>query len=231
VGFSLGAVVGTLASQVDTRFRAAALVVGAARLARIVATSGMLVKLQRHLRSRGITRDDLERELRAVDAVSYVGVNPDCRIYMVNALHDWAIPEEAVRETHAAFGQPLVQWLNAGHFTTFALPGPLSREIIRFLRSALAPTPGEFSPQGLYAVNLKVGFLNAAHQGGKAAVLAEAYTISAGSRLVVDLGALNDNLWAGISARAAENLSVGVGTPVLTSEWDPQFYWMLHVTY
>lgn len=231
VGLSLGAVVGTLASQVETRFRAAALVVGAARLARIVANSGMLLKLQRQLRSTGITTDDLERELRAVDAVNYVGVNPDCRIYMINALHDWAIPEQAARETHAAFGQAVVQWLNAGHFTIFASPGPLSGEIIRFLRSALGPTPRDSSPHRLYAVNLKLGFLNAAHRGGKVALLAEAYTISTRARLAVDFGALNDSLWAGVSARPAENLSVGVGTPVLTGEWDPQLYWMAHVTF
>lgn len=231
VGFSLGAIITTLAAQVEPRLRAAVPVLGAADPAGIVEHSVLTYRIRTRQQQAGVSSDQLRQELAAVDATNYAGHNPNVHIYMINAAHDSVIPGALVRATHQALGEPALQWLNAGHYTTFANRGAVFDEVLRFLQAAFGPNPDQFRPHTVGAINLKVGVLYGAREGLAPAALWELAPLDRHQKLALDFGWVGDNAWAGLSGRVLEHFSVGVGTPLFQGGLQGQVYGMAHVTF
>ncbi len=153
-GFSIGAIVGSLAMGVDTRFAAGVFVMGGGNLHEIFAACPGVGPVRRPVLKRfGWTRATFQHKLAApldpVNPVRFAGRLDPRRVLIVDAKQDRCIPEGARSDLWNALGRPERISILAGHKFSFLSMTVLdlnstTREIARFLdRRLAAPPPAE----------------------------------------------------------------------------------------
>jgi dienelactone hydrolase len=150
IGFSMSAIVGSIALANEPRFAAGILVVGGADLHEVLATCNGRI---RRTRERLLERFDwsvedfkeaLKAPLESINPVRFAGrVDPD-RVLLIEAAEDSCIPEPARERFWHALGRPERVSYQYDHRATFLamtfLGGyDLQRQIHRFLDRTIAP--------------------------------------------------------------------------------------------
>ena len=113
MGISLGALVGSYVMSVDSRPRAAVLVLGGADLPGLVEKSEMTSDF---VRAAGIKKEDLREAWKGLEAWDYRDSNAGKRVLLINARGDRVIPEENARKLHEAFPGSRQIWIPFGHY-------------------------------------------------------------------------------------------------------------------
>jgi hypothetical protein len=124
VGFSHGAIVGSLVTAVDPRIKAAALVLGGGNLAGIIRDSHQesLARIREGLMAdEGLTLeafyDTAGATLEDVDPLTYAPLVSPRTVLMINARFDRVIRRPYVESLWRELGRPELIWLPAGHYT------------------------------------------------------------------------------------------------------------------
>jgi hypothetical protein len=124
VGFSHGAIVGSLVTAVDSRIKASALVLGGGDLAGIIRDSRerSLARIREGLMADdGLTLDGFyntaSATLEDVDPLTYAPLVSPRTVLMINARFDWVIRRSYTEALWRALGRPELVWLPAGHYT------------------------------------------------------------------------------------------------------------------
>ncbi|MBC7288721.1 MAG: prolyl oligopeptidase family serine peptidase, partial [Armatimonadetes bacterium] len=131
-GFSLGATVGALTYVVDTRLTAAALVGGGGSPADMIWYSQITEHVREDLEKQGVGRAALAVIMNPVDPCAYATPERGHRVLLINARHDLVVPARCTDALIRALGKPKVIWLNSGHFSMFAHPDKLNREMLNW---------------------------------------------------------------------------------------------------
>ncbi len=124
VGFSHGAIVGSLVTAVEPRIKAAALVLGGGDLAGIIRDSGerSLARIREglmadHDLTTGGFYDAASAALEDVDPLTYAPLISPRTILMINARFDRVIRRPYAEALWRGLGRPELVWLPAGHYT------------------------------------------------------------------------------------------------------------------
>ncbi len=131
MGISLGGITSALAGTAEPRFKKMFLMLAGGDLGQIGWESDGLPELaearQRWL-AQGKTKEELLEVLRPFDPVQYGQNVRDRKILMLNASHDEVVPPACTVSLWKAFGEPEIQWVDAGHYTAMRfIPGALQR--------------------------------------------------------------------------------------------------------
>lgn len=140
-GMSLGAVMSVLLAEVDSRVKAAVLIVGGGNFPEIFAYSKQgIVKGYREARMKaeGIrTTNELKEKMRETfifDPLFFAARVPTRNIYQVIGLDDTAVPTKNQLELWKALGEPQSRQYDANHFPTILKNAPHHQPIMEFLR-------------------------------------------------------------------------------------------------
>ncbi|MFZ5876803.1 MAG: alpha/beta hydrolase family protein [Nitrospirota bacterium] len=124
VGFSHGAIVGSLVAAVDHRIKAAALVLAGGDLAGIIRDSGeqSLARIREGLMAdHDLTAaefyDAASAALEDVDPLTYAPLVSPRAILMINARFDRVIRRPYAEALWRGLGRPELVWIPAGHYT------------------------------------------------------------------------------------------------------------------
>jgi len=152
MGVSLGGIISGLAMEMDTRVKAAGLVVSAGHLADILKTSGYrTVGAYRNglVKQAGLKRSELydysKSFLHPYDPVTYADRLDPARIIMVNAAMDDIIRREVVMKTWESFGRPQLHFGAGGHYTTIGFPDRANKKIFRHFVNILKLNPDDIA--------------------------------------------------------------------------------------
>jgi dienelactone hydrolase len=226
VGISLGAILGLSASQHESRFVAAASILGAGDLPTLYAEGFLTAPRYQSMKRRGISKQSIRNWLGDLDPLYAAGKNPDCRIYMIAARRDPIIPSKCVKKTWEAFGRPPISWLpNSGHHSAFLAMSSMFSASAEFLAVQFGLAKGPFSPPTFRTPHLRIGVNYSPTEGtASPTVVLGLYPIDANAILVLDLGAWLEGMFAGISARVHDRAVIGAGYPITGSLDDPFLY-------
>lgn len=133
VGFSHGAILGSLVIAVDPRVKGAVLILGGGDLSGIISTTAEpSFKRVREgvMADEALTAqefyDTAEAALEDVDPLTYAPLVAPWRVLMINARFDRVIRRPYVEALWRAYGRPELIWLPTGHYTA-ALFSPYAR--------------------------------------------------------------------------------------------------------
>lgn len=139
-GMSLGGVMSAMLAEVDSRIKAAVIIVGGGNFPEILANSVQgIVKGYREARMREEnirTKDELISRLRETvmfDPLYFASRVPTRNIYQVIGLEDTAVPTKNQLELWKAFGEPQNAKYDANHFPTILRNAPHHKPIMDFL--------------------------------------------------------------------------------------------------
>ncbi|MBI3610228.1 MAG: dienelactone hydrolase family protein [Nitrospirae bacterium] len=124
VGISMGAVIGSVVTGVDSRIRAGVFILGGGDLAGILFSSKepSIVSIRKRIEEEeDLTRKDLlaetARRLRNVDPLTYAARLDPGRILMINAYFDQVIKRRYGKALWEAAGEPPMVMLPTGHYS------------------------------------------------------------------------------------------------------------------
>lgn len=136
-GISLGAIAGSVAAGVDTRFGSAVYLLGGGDPAGILWHSrDPLVRYYREVIQRSVTFENLIKRWEAIDPLRYA--KPGRNILMINAKYDTAVLPEYTEKLWLALGKPPIKWLKATHATTAFYSFYIQREVAGHFQKTLA---------------------------------------------------------------------------------------------
>lgn len=143
-GISLGAVVGSLIYAVEPRITAAALLLGGVDIAHLIWHSSVTIETRNGFRRQGYTEDRLREALASVEPMNYANSEKGSRLLVVGAKYDEVVPTEDTRKLIDAFGQPIVLWLDSGHYGGAIVERRLYRNVAEFFLAKFFNT--EYNP-------------------------------------------------------------------------------------
>lgn len=131
MGISLGGITSALAGTAEPRFGKMFLMLAGGDLGQIGWESDGLPELaearERWLAA-GKTKEELLAVLRPYDPVQYGANVRGRKILMLNASHDEVVPPACSVALWKAFGEPEIEWVDAGHYTAMRfIPGALAK--------------------------------------------------------------------------------------------------------
>lgn len=143
VGGSMGAIIGALFAGVESRVKAAVLIVGGGNMSLMVMESEhpAIPPIREHLRESGITYEEIQKALDPVDPLNFVDKIAPRPLLMHNGKHDTIVPAEAGRQLYEKARQPKkIYWYDAGHDVPLQL---VALRTLRWLDENLTgrPTP------------------------------------------------------------------------------------------
>lgn len=141
-GISLGAVIGSLTSGVDTSFRKVALVLAGGNIAEVAIKQLGPEKVDAKLKAAGMTIDAIKLAMIPVEPLTFAHRVNARNILMLNATNDEIIPKDATRALWKALGKPRVKWYRGGHYSVSIYVADVIKEVCLHLQSPVLP-PGE----------------------------------------------------------------------------------------
>ncbi len=118
VGISLGGICGSIAAGVDPRFRRNVFAIAGGDLPSILTNESRETrKVRETLKERGVGRDDLVRELRAIEPLRFAHRIDRAGTLMLNARRDEVIPKACTEKLWEAARRPEIVWYESGHVT------------------------------------------------------------------------------------------------------------------
>lgn len=147
LGMSLGGILGSLATEADSRIKATAMLVSSGSLAHIMETSqyGRVIRFRKGMIKRYgfATRQELidfaGPKMGPVDPITYADRIDPARVLMINGYQDNIIKISAARQTWEAFGRPTWRTLPVGHYSAFALISLAKKWTLAHFESILGP--------------------------------------------------------------------------------------------
>jgi len=145
LGISMGAIVAVLASEVEPRIKAAAILLAGGDIATILATSKehMVIRFRAGvMRTRGIDlqqfHEDATRILAPVDPLTYASGSDPKYILMVNARFDSVVPPPCSEKLWEALGRPLWIRIPTAHDSSALFLPYLRYRVLKHFREAFA---------------------------------------------------------------------------------------------
>ncbi|MBA7670012.1 hypothetical protein ES703_78154 [subsurface metagenome] len=137
LGTSLGAIIASLAAEVDGRFNSAVYILGGGDPANILWDSkDFLVKFYKNILQRNISLENLEGKWKVIDPLNYIRGNVR-NILMINARYDRTILPKYTEKLWNALGRPEIKWLRATHFTIGFYILFIQKEVEKYFRKTL----------------------------------------------------------------------------------------------
>lgn len=113
LGFSMGAIMGSVLSPVDERIGSAALIVGGGQFGELLANSEF--EQIRRIRGAGISTEMLERFAEGLEPTEFIG-HFGRPLLLINGRDDEIVPRANAEALHAAAGEPkTIVWYDGGH--------------------------------------------------------------------------------------------------------------------
>lgn len=137
-GTSLGAVVASLASGIDTRIQHGAYVVGGADLAHILWHSSRVVLQRDQFRKLGYTESKLRELLMPIEPLEYLQNRTPVSAYVVGAKFDTVIPPSDTQKLIEALGNPHVVQLETGHYGGFFIQKRVQASVADYFSKSFA---------------------------------------------------------------------------------------------
>lgn len=131
-GASLGAIVAATAVGVEPRISRAVFLLGGADLGGILWQSSLVVRQRESLRRKGWTEDRLREALAPVEPARVLAEHRPKRSFVIAARNDTVVPPANSERLIQALGDPVVLWLDTGHYGGFFVIRQVQREIVAF---------------------------------------------------------------------------------------------------
>jgi len=137
LGTSMGAIISSLAAEVDGRFNAAVYILGGGDPAGIMWNSkNFLVRFYKNILKRNISFENLKEKWKVIDPLNYIRGNVK-NIFMINAKHDYIISPIYTEKLWKALGRPEIKWLKATHLTTIFYAPYILKEVEKYFSNTL----------------------------------------------------------------------------------------------
>jgi hypothetical protein len=140
-GMSLGGIMSALLLEVDSRIKAAIIIVGGGNFSEILAHSEQfIVKGYREARMKAENIKSIEELIKKVresilfDPLFFASKRAARDVFMVMADYDKAVPSKNQLELWLAFGKPERIIFNQGHFQTMLLNLPKHKPLMEYLK-------------------------------------------------------------------------------------------------
>jgi dienelactone hydrolase len=117
MGISLGGITGALALTAEPQLQKGCFLLAGGDMGKIAWESKELRPLRDQWLAQGGTRNAFFELLSTIDPVTYAANAREKTILMLNARHDEVVPPACTESLWKAFGQPQIEWWNAGHYT------------------------------------------------------------------------------------------------------------------
>jgi dienelactone hydrolase len=117
MGISLGGITGALAITAEPRLQKGCFLLAGGDMGRIAWESKELRPMHDSWLADGGTRESFFELLGTVDPVTYGRNAHGKKILMLNARHDEVVPPRCTESLWNAFGQPQIEWWDAGHYS------------------------------------------------------------------------------------------------------------------
>lgn len=137
LGTSLGAIIASLAAEVDGRFNSAVYILGGGDPADMLWDSkDLLIKFYKNILQRNISIEELKEKWKVIDPINYIRGNVK-NILMINARYDRTILPKYAEKLWDALGKTEIKWLRATHFTTVFYIPFIQKEVVKYFRNTL----------------------------------------------------------------------------------------------
>jgi dienelactone hydrolase len=118
VGGSMGALLGTIASGVDSRIDVAVLIVGGGNMSLMISESQLsrVIEIRSELAHAGRSIEDEARDLECIDPINYIDLISPRPVLMINGRNDDIVPVSSNRALHSRAREPKkIIWYDTGH--------------------------------------------------------------------------------------------------------------------
>lgn len=133
IGTSLGSFMGTLAAEMEPRFKKVAIVLGGGGIVDAFYDHPQGAPIRALWEALGGTKEKLQKMVAIADPITRAGNLKDREVLMIAASKDEIVPPSACKRMWEALGKPKIVWYDAGHYTA-----------ILFITSALEHTVEHF---------------------------------------------------------------------------------------
>ncbi len=116
-GISLGGITSALAAEAEPRLQHVCMALAGGDLPKIAWVSPETRRVQQAWAKRGITRSQLETDLKSIDPLTWASLAKGRRILMINAKDDEIIPHDCTDRLWQALGKPPITWYEGGHYS------------------------------------------------------------------------------------------------------------------
>lgn len=140
-GVSLGAIVAALAAGVEPRLIGACFVLGGADVGGLLWNSSLSAGKREVMRRNGYTEERLRTELASVEPSHYLALHRPGASLVIGARFDTVVPASSTRALIAALGDPVVQWLETGHYGGVLAERAISRTVGEFFSARFSNRP------------------------------------------------------------------------------------------
>jgi dienelactone hydrolase len=118
VGGSMGALLGTLASGVDSRIDAVVLIVGGGNMSLLISESQLsrVIEIRSELANSGRSIESEARALECIDPINFIDRISPRPVLMINGKNDDVVPVSSNRALHSRAKEPKkIIWYDTGH--------------------------------------------------------------------------------------------------------------------
>lgn len=137
LGTSMGAIIASLAAEVDGRFNSAIYILGGGDPANMLWDSkNLLVKFYKNILQRSISLEDLKEKWKVIDPINYIRGNV-ANIFMINARYDSTILPRYTEKLWNALGRPKIKWLRSTHCTTSFFIFFIQKEVEKYFHKTV----------------------------------------------------------------------------------------------
>jgi hypothetical protein len=228
-GISLGAMLATLFTGVDSRAPVVLALDGGADIGDVIwlspMTHGLRVKIQRG----GYPYDQFHEMVRPIEPSTWIhGYDPK-NAFIVNGRYDIVIrPSQARREADLLGGAPVI-WMNTGHYGLALGESRIADVGARFLRNRFFEQQGSAMPRTIPSTTIDAGLLIGKPEVISPAISAHILNFDEEGRYSADAQLTLHGPAVALSVRASNLLVFGVRWPVDRGKWTAQPYAMVNV--
>jgi cephalosporin-C deacetylase-like acetyl esterase len=138
-GISLGGITSALASTAEPRFGHICLMLAGGDMGKIAWESPEVKDVRERWLARGGTKGQFYELLKQIDPVTYGDRVRDRKILMLNASHDEVIPKVCTESLWHAFGEPEIEWMDAGHYSAMRYIFTALTRVTKFFKDEQPP--------------------------------------------------------------------------------------------
>ncbi len=229
VGVSIGAIIAHVAMGRDARLSAGVALLGGGDLPDIYETSPA-GRIFLHTQARRLT-DEEKARLKAVDPLTYAGMNQPRHVLMIQGARDSFIPPRDAEKLWRALGRPPIQWIDTNHAALLLAIGSAGNAATTYLRNVWSGSFDASIPR-VRAPTIQMGLMTGLDALITPVISLQVLRLGTRSHMAlahVDAGLGTRGLFAGLAATVTPLVDVGLGRRLGGSRWRP--YASLHITF
>jgi acetyl esterase/lipase len=228
-GISLGAMLATLFTGVDSRAPVVLALDGGADIGDVIwlspMTHGLRVKIQRS----GYTYQQFHDAVQPIEPATWIHGHDPKNAFVVNGRYDIVIrPSQAQREADILGGAPVI-WMNTGHYGLALGESQIADVGAQFLENRFYDRQPHPLPHTIQSTTIEAGLLVGKPEVISPAIAAHVLNFDEAGRFSTDAQLTLHGPAVALSARAGNLLVFGVRWPVSRGKWTAQPFAMVNV--